>query len=174
MILSVEENEDFLPAGIFNCSNQRQPRRMGEVRGLGDRAEPGEAPSPSPSPSRPGSVSGGAAPQPRPPAGALLDRGTPAPQKIQQKASAQASAAGPVPLETGFVKKVYSRQHAHGRAVQPPPRSRGRAWKNAAWTAGCPPDVTMNALPCCWLLQRGRGAGATMFSKVTLSAPDIA
>lgn len=59
MILSVEENEDFLPAGIFDCSNQRQPRGMGEVRGLGDRAELGEAPSPSPLPSHPSLVSGG-------------------------------------------------------------------------------------------------------------------
>lgn len=31
----------------------------------------------------------------------------------------------------------------------------------------------MNALPCCWLLQRGRDAEATAFGKVTRSAPDI-
>lgn len=33
--------------------------------------------------------------------------------------------------------------------------------------------VTMNALPSCWLLQRGRDAEATTFIKITQSAPNI-
>lgn len=46
MILSVEETEDFLPPGIFHCSNQRQPCWVGEAMGPGQNwGKPHTSPS---------------------------------------------------------------------------------------------------------------------------------